>query len=457
MNGQAGMPLEIRPERPVAPLDLGLDAAALRRTVRRPFRIGMGLMTVFLGGFTAWAVTVPIAGGAVAPGVVSPDGSRRTVQHLEGGIIASLAVRDGDRVLAGQPLVVLESVQARAAFNALQNQYVTLRAMQARLRAEQAGLMAIDLPDDVLTALSDRELALIVQAQRSLFETRRAAHESKRAVLRQRIEQSREQIRGAEAQIASATEQLSLIADELRGKETLLRRGLVPRPEVLRLRRVQAEIEGRRGEYQGTVARTQQQIGEAEMQILGLDAERADQVSQQLDQVRAELAGVTERLNASRDVLTRTVVTAPVPGTVVGMRFRTVDGVVRPGEAILDIVPAEEKLLVDARVAPTDVDVVRNGMQAQVRFTAFAGRNLPRIEGTVRSVSADRLTDDSTRQPYYLARVEVTREALASLGREVELVPGMPAEVLIVRRERTMMDYLIEPLRDAFRRSFREV
>jgi HlyD family secretion protein/epimerase transport system membrane fusion protein len=389
--------------------------------------------------------------------VISPDGSRRTVQHLEGGIIANLAVRDGDQVTAGQTLLVLESVAARATVNALQNQHDTLRATQARLRAEGANLPEIELPEDLAAAMSNRETALIVGAQRALFETRRAALRSRISVLRQRIEQSREGIIGLQAQVASATEQLALIAEELDGKEQLLRRGLVPRPEVLRLRRASAEIEGRRGEYRANIARLNQQIGEAEMQMLGLEAERADQISQQLDAVRAELATVTERLLASRDVLARTVVTAPLAGTVVGLRFRSVEGVVRPGEAILDIVPTEEKLLVDARVAPTDIDVVRAGMQAQLRFTAFAGRNLPRLEGVVRTVSADRLTDESSRQPYYLARVEVSREALEALGPGAELLPGMPAEVLIIRAERTMLDYLLEPLRDAFRRSFREV
>jgi HlyD family secretion protein len=173
--------------------------------------------------------------------------------------------------------------------------------------------------------------------------------------------------------------------------------------------------------------------------------------------VRVELAGVTERLVASRDVLTRTVVAAPISGTVVNLRFKTVEGVIRPGEAILDIVPDEEKLLIDARVSPIDIDVVYIGLPAQVRLTAYSSRGLPRISGMVRSVSADRIVDQATSQPYYLARVEVDRGELERLGSAIELVPGMPAEVLIVRRERTMVHYLLEPFRDAFRRSFREV
>ena len=231
----------------------------------------------------------------------------------------------------------------------------------------------------------------------------------------------------------------------------------MPRPEVLRLQRAQAEIQGRWGEHTGMIARTRQLIGETEMQILAADAERADKIAEQLDKVRVELASVTERLQASRDVLARTAINAPVSGKVVDMRFKTVEGVIRGGEPILDIVPDEEMLLIDARVLPSDIDVVHAGLAAEVRLTAYSSRGLPRITGVVRTVSADRLVDQTGSQPYYLARVEVAREGLAKLGSAVELKPGMPAEVLIIRKERTMVDYLFEPLREAFRRSFREV
>jgi HlyD family secretion protein len=431
--------------------------ATLKLSTRRPWRAGMAFICLFLGGFFLWGLTVPIAGGAVAPGVISPDGNRRTVQHFEGGIIAGLQVRDGDKVVAGQRLVVLESVQARTVFNALLHQHNTLVVMQARLQAEQDGRPEMVIPAELEASLSNPDLRRMLAAQHSMFATRRAAHQARMLVLRQRIEQSHEQIRAIEAQVASAAQQLALINDELRGKEQLLRSGLVPRPEILRLQRAQAEIIGRRGEHLGTIARTHQVIGETQMQILSLDADRLDKVAEQLDRVQVELAGIVERLQASRDVLARTVVAAPINGTVVNLRFKTIEGVIRPGEAILDIVPDEEKLLIDARVSPTDIDVVHAGLPAQVRLTAYSSRALPQIGGVVRTVSADRIVDQGTNQPYYLARVEVDREALERLGSAIELMPGMPAEVLIVRKERTMVGYLLEPFRDAFRRSFREV
>lgn len=431
--------------------------APLGQAIRAPARLGFLLILVFLGGFLAWGFLVPIAGGAIAPGVISPDGNRRTVQHLEGGIISELRVRDGDMVAAGQPLVVLEGLQARAVLNALRHRFRTLRATEARLMAEQNNATRLVFPPELASGSPDAELTTILTGQQALFAARRLAHASRRQVLGQRIEQSQEQIRGLEAQVASAKAQLGLIADELAGKKQLLRQGLVPRPDVLRLQRAEAEIGGQLGEHLAAIATARQAISEARMQILSLEADRLDQIAEQLEKLRPELADVGERLLASDDVLSRTVVTAPVSGTVVGLRFSTVGGVIRAGEAILDLVPAEETLLIDAHVAPLDIDVVQAGLVAQVRLTAYSSRGLPRIDGTVRTVSADRLTDQATGQSYYLARVEVPREALRELADQISLVPGMPAEVLVVRRQRTMVQYLMEPFLAAFRRSFREV
>ncbi|MFG1432797.1 HlyD family type I secretion periplasmic adaptor subunit [Xanthobacter sp. V2C-8] len=430
---------------------------ALREALRAPTVVGVLLIIVFLGGFLLWGLSAPLAGGAVASGVISPDGSRRTIQHLEGGIIADLKVRDGDQVQAGQPLVLLERVQAETTLNALLNQYYTLIAMQARLRAELADQPEILFPDELMSARAGADLASIVRGQRVVFESRRVSLQRQREILQQRIEQSLHQIKALEAQAASAQVQLLLISEELEGKRVLLEKNLIRKPELLALERARADIEGRRGEYLGMIARARQQIGETQVQLLSLDAERGNDVSEQLDKVRVELAGVMERLQASRDVLARTVVTAPISGTIVNLRFKTLSGVIRPGEAILDIVPDSERLLIEARVSPVDIDVVHQGLPAQVHLTAFSRYALPRIDGVVTSVSADRLVDQGTGQAYFLARVEVDRGELDRLKSVVELQPGMPAEVLIVTQERTFVDYLLEPIRDTLRRSFREV
>ncbi len=415
------------------------------------------LSMVYFAGFGAWGAVAPIAGGAVAPGIVSPDGSRKTVQHLEGGIIGKLLVRDGDEVKAGQPLLVLENIQPKATHDMLASQFRTLLATLIRLEAEQANSEQFTTPSEFSGGAADGKMALVMQAQRELFRARRQTHEARKRVLGQRIEQLGEQIRGLEAQAGSASRQFELITEELEGKEQLQRKQIITKPEILRLQRMQAEIDGRRGEYLAGIARARQQIGETQLEMLTLDAERADQIATQLVQVRTELASVRERLAASEDILRRTVVTAPVAGTVVDLRFKTEGGIVRQGEPIMDIVPVNDALLIDARVPPTDIDVVHEGLSAQIHLSAFSSRGLPRIQGTVHSVSADRLVDDVTRQPYYLARVEVDRGELRQIDPNLELVPGMPAEVLIVTRERTMFQYLFEPFVEAFRRSFREV
>ncbi len=432
-----------------------VDAVTLRHALRRPVRLGLLVMVVFAFSFIGWGGFVPLAGGAIAPGVISPDGDRKTVQHLEGGIIAQLLVRDGDTVSPGQPLVLLESIQPKATHDMLVSQQWTLLVTHARLIAEQSGQMDVQFLPEMLST-TDERLKAMLDGQQRLFNDRLATHKARKDVLRQRIEQLNEQIRGLQAQVDSSTTQLELIAEELVGKEALLRRAIVTKPEVLKLQRAVAELEGRRGEYLGAIARAQQQIGETQLQILMTDAERIDQVTTRLEQLRVELATVTEKLNSSVDILKRTVITAPIGGVVLNMRFKTNGGVLKPAEPILDIVPAEDILLIDAKISPIDIDVVRAGLQAKVQLSAYSGRSTPRLNGIVRTVSADRLLDEGTRQPYYLARVHVDREEIRQSHSNIELIPGMPAEVLIVTGERTMAEYLLQPFLDALWRSFRE-
>lgn len=434
----------------------GTDRAGLRASVRGPALAGMLVVLLIGAGFGGWAATAPLAGGAVAPGVISPDGSRKTIQHLEGGIIGEIMVRDGDLVAAGAPLVTLEDTQARAAHEMLLHQYHGLLAVQARLTAERLGQGRIDFPSDLLAASDAPGIREIMEVQGQLFTTLRDAQASRRRVLEQRIQQIRDQIHGLEAQLASSVERLAIVEEELSAKEFLFEKKLVAKPVVLAVRRAQSEIEGDRGEYQAAIAQSEQQIGEAELEILAVDALRASEIASELAETRGELAQVKQQLSASEDTLQRTVITAPVSGTVVDLRFKTRGGVIQPGEAILDIVPANDDLLIDARLAPTDIDVVHAGLLAQVHLSAYSQRGLPRIEGKVRSVSADSLHDEQTGMSYYLVRVEVDRENLSQLGMDVQLVPGMPAEVLIVTGERTLLGYLLQPLRDLLWRSLRE-
>ncbi len=428
---------------------------SLKRNIRGPNRIGLSIVVVFMATFVVWGILTPLAGGALAPGVLAPVQGKKVVQHLEDGIIAELRVHDGDIVEVGQSLVVLENVQARANHDALQQQRWSLLAKQARLQAESEGRSEIEWPFELQP--TDPNIVTIINAQRMVFDTRETDLITRKNILHQRIDQLSEQIKGIEAQVDSASGQLDLIAEELQGKEILLRQGLMPKPEYLRLKRTKVEIEGRRGEYLAQIAKARQEISEAQLQIVKADAERATQVASESDSVRADLTSTVEKMRSSEDVLKRTVVSAPISGTVVNLNFKTIGGVVEKGRPILEIVPSNDALVIEARTTPLDVKAVHNGLNAQIHFTAYSSRSTPRIPGTVQSVSADRLLDSNTNQPYYLVKVTVDREAMGRLAPNVKLIPGMPADVLIITEHRTMFDYLFQPFLETFRRSFHEV
>ena len=366
------------------------ESVSLMHELRRPGRAGVLVIVLFFGGIGWWAASAPLAGAAIAPGVISPDGSRRVVQHLEGGIIREILVSDGSRVRAGDPLIVLEDVQARAGFDALEARFHTLAATQARLLAEQSAAASVSFPAWLIEATSNDPTALeAMVAQRALFDTRAKALEDRKDILRRRMEQLREEIAGLEAQIVADSRQIALIDEEIQDVEQLYRKGLERKSRLLALQRARADIHGNRAERRARIARAQQAIGETELQIIAQDTAQLEAVNEEASQIQFELAEVEQRLAASRDVLQRTLISAPVDGTVVALRFRTPGGVVRPGEPVLEIVPDNEELLIDARLSPMDIDVVRAGLPARVVLQAFQQRHMPQIEGRVRQVSPD--------------------------------------------------------------------
>lgn len=425
----------------------------LAASLRRPCRAGSLAVALFFLGFGGWAAVTPLASAAIAPGIVSPDGSRRTVQHLEGGIIRERLVAEGSAVTAGQPLVVLADDQARATRDLYATQYRSAAAVLARLQAEQAAVEAVVFP---AWLAEGGEGADLMAAQRTLFETRRRAHVERKAILALKIRQLEEQIEGWQAETASLGVQLTLIGEALVTVGQLLGQGYERRPRLLDLQREQARLEGERANRRAMIAGARQAIGETSLQIINQDTVRLDEIARDLSERHAELLAVKGRLSASEDVLYRTVVTAPIAGTVVQLHYHSVGGVVGPGQPILDIVPTGEELLVDARVAPLDIDVVAAGLPARIVLSAYGQRALPQIDGTVRTVSADQLTDPHSGERYFQALIRVDPKQLAALGPGVRLLPGMPAEVMILTGEHTALDYLIKPIRESLRRSFRE-
>ncbi len=429
----------------------------LRAATRGQRLAGWAVVMAAFGGGGAWAALAPLASAAVAPGVVSPEGKRKTVQHLEGGIIRAIHVREGGAVRAGDPLVTLEDVRARSEHDVLRDQHLALRATVARLEAEQGDAVALALPPD-LAAAGAREPATgrVVATQQALFAARRAVREGRRRITTQRVAQLRAGNASLERQIAAEGAQAGLIRDEIRSVEDLLRKGLERKPRLLALQRAEAEIGGRTEALRGQIASNEQTIAQAELENLTAEQQDRQAINAELDDARVRLDEVRNRLPSSEDALARTVVRAPLEGEVVDLKATTVGGVLRPGEPILDIVPSRAELLIEARLQPRAVKDVRRGLPARVVLTAYPQRDLPIIEGVVREVSADRLTDERTGEPYFSAQVAVDEAELAGLAGEVALMSGMPAEVMIVTGERTVLDYLLRPLYDTVRKAFRE-
>jgi membrane fusion protein, type I secretion system len=431
------------------------SSVPLARAVRGPKLMGYAAIVIFFGGFGTWAAIATLASAAIAPGVVSPDGSRKTVEHLEGGIVRAIHVREGDRVAAGQVLVTLKDVKARGEFEELRERFVYLVTVEARLRAEQVEADSIPAPE----VLEDFDPAIVqpaLDAQTRLFESRRATMRGREQILGQRIRQLEAEIDGLREVIALENEQLALIQQEVEGVQSLYEKGLSRLPELLELKRAQADVRADRASNRARIARHEQSIGETRLQLLTLHEQLREQVADELSQVRTELAAVRSQMPSRQDVLTRTVVTAPLAGVVMNVRVTTATGVIEPGEPLLDLVPDNAGLIIDARVKPTDMDIVHAGQIARVLFPAYGQRNLPQIHGSLRSVSADRLTDERTGEPYFLAKVEVEPAELERVAPDIELTPGMPADVMILTGERTVVDYLIRPFVESVTKSFRE-
>lgn len=432
---------------------------SLMRKLRGPMVASGIVFFLFFGVFGVWAAVVPISSGAIASGVISPDGSRRTVQHLEGGIIAELVVGEGDEVVVGDPLLILEKTQAQVGDDVLAERQRTLQVTVARLQAEQSGRRNISFPP-AIEAASEPEIVELRNAQTALFNSRRSARVASREALSKQISQLDAEIEGIEALIATQADQIQITSAEIRSVQELFDDGLASESRLLDLRRRLSQTQGARAENVSRIARARQSINEIELEIVNQRAAFQADVAKDLDAARSELANVTTEKSAASDRLSRTLVSAPIDGRIAELRYKTVGGVIRPGDPILDIVPSNEDLLIEARVSPIDIDSMTVGLDASVQLSAFTSRNLPRIDGRVLAVSPDTLIDDITGERYFQVDVEVDGDQLAELSRTLDtaltLSPGMPAEVLIVTGERTLFEYLWAPLGSSVQQAFRE-
>lgn len=423
----------------------------LRSRRAGPALVGYIAIAVLIGGFGYWAATAPISGAAVAPGVIAAAGRNVTVQHLEGGVVASIRVQEGDYVEAGDTLALLDDTLALSERTRLDLQSVRLRAMEARLIAERDGLNHV--PPTANGGAPEESEA--VTDQNKEFAARLERYRSEQAILRQRQTALEEGLAGLAAQEAAIEDQLVIVEEELAGKQRLLDQGLTNRFEFTQIQRGKADLIGQLGVIRSEMAAGRVQIIEAREQIERLATQRVEHAVTQLNEVRSSLADVEEQLSAARAIVERTVITAPATGVVVSSVFNAVGSVVTPGQTLLDILPTTDETVVEARLQPHDIDRVAVGQATRLRLSALNLRLTPEVDGAVIHISADRIVDEATMEPYYRARIRIT-DALPPNVERTQLYPGMPVEAFINTGERTFFEYLARPILDSLSRAFTE-
>ena len=443
MASTARAPATVAGKAPPPPKPASAGSDGIRPLMRGPALFGLVTVLLFFGVFGGWAALAPLASGAVAPGVVSPDSSRKVIQHLEGGIISVLHVREGQRVARGDPLVTLEATRAEASFSSRREQWLRLLVVRARLEAHVLGRGELVLPAQVAES-STPALEDFVATQTQLFAIRQSTLAQQQQIHQRQVEQLESEIASLRAENQGLQRQAALIAAEFNP---------ITSPQVTALQREQARLMSAVASNDARIAQAGQSIEEVRLQQLQTADKFRDEVAQESTQVNNELAQLDEDMVSTQDVLQRTEIQSPVDGIVLNLRNQTTGGVIRPGDPIMDIVPLGEDLVILARLAPKDIDVVKVGLPAQVTLLPFASRNALPLHGEVTQVAADSTLDEATRQTYYEIRIRV---AAAELARHdgFYLSPGMPADVTVVTGERTMLEYLLEPFLRSLRSAF---
>jgi HlyD family type I secretion membrane fusion protein len=415
---------------------------------------GFAIVLGFWGLFGVAASTAPLDSAAVAQGVINVKNKQQVVQHLEGGLISAIHVREGDHVSAGDPLITLDIGKAEMVRTILTGRLMAARALAARLRADRDGLDGIEF-DFNNAELNNSEALDAMTGQLRIFEARRDALRSQREILKQRIGQLHAEIAGLREQIAAQTRQSELIDTEIKGVAALVKKGLERQSRLLSLQRAQAEIDKSQALARASIARGEQRIGETQLQGKDVQVQFLGEVVGEMREIDDAMFDYRERLRDAETTLERTQVRAGVDGVVVGLKVYTVGGVIAPGAEIMSLVPDDDPLIVEARVDPNDIDIVKTGLLARVRLTAFSQRSVDVVTGEVFTVSADRLTDPNTQMSYYLAKIRLDEESIPADAKG-RIIPGMGIEVMIRTGERTLFEYLTKPLRDSFARSLTE-
>jgi len=418
-------------------------------------RAGTWVVALGLLSFVVWAATAPLDEGVPTAGQVAIDTKRKTVQHLQGGIVSEVMVREGDEVTEGQLLMRLDDAATRANYEAVRQRYLSLRATEARLTAEQLGRDAITQHPDVKAAQDDPFIRRQVEAQSKLFNSRRLGLQADLQTLEENIRGQEVQILSFNSIVESRQTQRRLVTEQLEKIRDLVVEGYAPRNQQLDLERQVAEFTATITELQGNSARAKQAIAELRQRMLARQQDYRKETDTQLVDAARDAQADEGKVFALQGELERTVIRSPATGQVVGLSSQTVGGVIGPGQKLMDIVPSNSTLLLETRIPPNLIDSVRAGLTADVRFSSFTHSPQLVVEGKVTSVSGDLITESQPPMSYFLARVEITPEGMGTLGNR-KMHPGMPAEVIIRTGERTMLTYLLNPLTRRIAASMKE-
>ena len=432
----------------------GQSVPGAQLKIKGPVIFGVLVLCLFAGTIGAWAALAPLESAAIAPGIVNVSSKRKTIQHLEGGIINEIKVAEGSLVEAGDVLITLSTTRANADFEIAKNRLVSEYARVGRLNAERDGEDHIYWGEELDQFDEDDFINEVKNTQFREFEARKKSLAGQASILGRRIRQFEEEQRGIRSQIQSQRQQRDLLENEMVSMQRLFDKGFTGKSRLLELQRQVVEVEGALSQSTSAVSRIEQSISEAQLQTEDLKATRLNEVLGQIRESQSIIRELSERVAALDDVMNRTDVVAPIDGVVVGLKVFTRGGVIAPGEPLLDIVPDDGQFVIEARVDPVDIDVVSAGLRAQVRFVSFNQRSTQPSEAIVETISADSLTDERTGTSYFLAQVKLTEESIDGLQQAI--TPGMPAEVLILTGEKTPFDYFISPIERSFERAFRE-
>ena len=429
---------------------------ALQARMRRPMVAAALIIGVLVLGLGTWASFSTLPQGITAPGEVRVESNRKTIRHKDVGTVRQVLVREGQHVRAGQPLILFNDIEARAANDVYQNQADSFVAQAARFQAEARGANSVSFPPDLMARVSDPRVAGLIRDQEVLFTTRMQLFQSQNSVLEQRLDQIQTQIQGQQAQVESVEEQRKLTEEEMSGYQTLYDKGFAPKPLILRYQRSLADLGGRKGSLLADIAKLRQQIGETRMQIAANRDSRQSQAAEGLRDSQARIADTLPRLTTSKASLEGSVVRSPVDGYVFGLSQFTVGGVTGSGEVLMEIVPANAPVIVSAALKPADVDDVHVGMDARIRLNGLNQRWHSPMAAKVVLVSADRISNEKTGMPFYRVDLRIDPKELTKLERDTHITPGMPASAMIVTGERSVMSSLISPIVDTFHDALRE-